>query len=119
MGWALEHVTQEWDAFMSAPVLCLFFLVIGGFLIWWINRREVLGLRAENLAIKQRLSLAKEQEQAATKIAFDTKDTILLLSKQVASKAPQIEIAATVASVGISMDELIRAPRRGSQTIRA
>jgi hypothetical protein len=78
----LEHVTQEWGAFMSAPVLCPSFLIIGGFFVWWVNRRETSGLRAEKMAMEQRLSLAKEQEQAATKKASETKEAILLLSKQ-------------------------------------
>lgn len=118
MDWALEHVTQEWGAFVSAPALCLSFLVLGGLLVWWVNRRETSGLRAEKLTMEQRLSLAQEQERVASKNASETRSAISVLSKQVANQAPLIEIAATVASVGVSIDELMRAQCRVSETIQ-
>jgi uncharacterized protein HemX len=118
MEWLLQHGTQELGAFMNAPVLCVAFLILGIVLARWFFKGQMEGLREQTRACEQRLSLAREQEQAATKKASETKDAIQFLSKQFANNAQPIEIAATVASVGVSVDELMRAQWRVSQTIQ-
>jgi antitoxin component of RelBE/YafQ-DinJ toxin-antitoxin module len=96
---------------MSAPVLCISFLIIGGLVTWIFYRREM-------ATSKERFALANERAQVAEKKAFETDEAIRLLSQQVADGALPIEIAATVASVGVSVEELMRAQRRVSETIQ-
>jgi Tfp pilus assembly protein PilO len=114
---------------MSAPILCLIFLVFGVVVAWWFRsstaKGQIEGVKAQNDGLReqihtweQRLTLTREQEQAATKKASETKEAMMTLSKQIANKAPPDEIAITVRSVGIKMEELVSVQQRLSETIQ-
>src|SRR5260370_41061616 len=99
MDWILRHFEQEVGAFMSAPCLCATFFVIGGFITWLFHRREALGLRAERLAIEQRLALARESEQKAISAREMAEEELTAVQGRLEAGAEYYEMAVGMASV--------------------
>lgn len=66
----LEFWTKSWALFTSAPVLFIALLLIASLIGWRfraaIDKSQADGLRAQNDALKERLSLAQEKEAAIT-----------------------------------------------------
>lgn len=118
MDWLLQHIEQELGAFMSAPVLCLSFLLIGGSITWLFHRREVRGLRSERLAIEQRLSLARESEQKAISAREVAEKELTAVQARLWANAPSQEIASGIASVKTSLVETGRAQDRVMGTLQ-
>ena len=71
---------RQWEAFSSAPIACVGFLVVGTLAAWWfrgtVDQGETKGLRAQIDALEQRLKLAAEQEQAAIKATQSAKEQL-------------------------------------------
>jgi len=78
VDWILQHGSQELGVFVNAPILCVAFLILGIVAAWWFrgstDKGRLDGVKAQNEGLReqihaweQRLTLAREQEQAATK----------------------------------------------------
>jgi hypothetical protein len=91
---------RQLQAFISAPIPCVVFLVIGCVAAWWfrgsVDRGETRGLRAQidglreqiNALEQRRLKLASEQEQAATKAAKSANEEIATLKEEIEGALP-------------------------------
>jgi hypothetical protein len=94
---------RQWEAFSSAPVACVVFLVVGAVAAWWFRRSvdqgEIKGLRAQIgglkeqiSALEQRLKLAGEQEQVAMKATQSLREEGATLKAQLEGAIPKERI---------------------------
>jgi hypothetical protein len=98
---------QQWNAFVSAPVVSIFFLVIGAGAAWWFRGATMSGerdgLKARIDALEERLRLAAdklaEREESKSRLENDLKR----LREQIEAGASTKDIATTAASANAQL----------------
>jgi hypothetical protein len=101
---------QQWNAFLAAPVVSLFFLAIGASAAWWFrgmtSSGATDGLREHIAVLEERLQLAGDKVAARDDAMDKLKGEIKQLQDKIDAQAPWQEIAARSGMLKKSLENL-------------